>query len=192
MADSPGAPATVLIVDDDPDITDLYADWLDEDYVVRAAYGGDEALERFDDDVDVVLRDRRMPDSSGDDVLAALRERDGDIRVVMVTAVTPDYDILDLGFDAYVTKPADRDDLIDAVRRMLTRSAYNDRIVEYYRLVAKRAALEGEKPTSELQSSEDFADLVDRIETLEAEVDETLREFDHDDFEAALHDLDRG
>ncbi|MDX1748088.1 MAG: response regulator, partial [Halobacteriales archaeon] len=57
----------VLIVDDEPEIVDLYNRRLKGTYAVRTAYGGTEALEEADESVDIVLLDRRMPDLSGDD-----------------------------------------------------------------------------------------------------------------------------
>ncbi len=80
----------VLVVEDEPDLADLYATWLRGEYRVRVAYGGREALEKLDDEVEVVLLDRRMPDLSGDEALKEIRERGFDCRVAMVTAVEPD------------------------------------------------------------------------------------------------------
>jgi len=76
--------ATVLVVDDEHHLADLYTDYLADDHEVLTAYGGEEALELLDDpdtDVDVTLLDRRMPDLSGDEVLAAIDDTDEEIRV---------------------------------------------------------------------------------------------------------------
>lgn len=54
--------ATVLVVDDEKDLADVYAEHLKERYTVRTEYSGNEALEAMSPDVDVVLLDRRMPD----------------------------------------------------------------------------------------------------------------------------------
>lgn len=51
---------TVLIVEDEQALADLYADRLGEAYVVETAYDGREALEQLDEGIDVVLLDRRM------------------------------------------------------------------------------------------------------------------------------------
>jgi len=105
-------PPLVLVVEDEPDLADLYAAWLGDEYRVRTAYGGQEALDELDeadDEVDAILLDRRMPGLSGDEVLAAVRERGIDCRVAMVTAVEPDFDILKMGFDDYLVKPVTSD-----------------------------------------------------------------------------------
>ncbi|OYR71882.1 DNA-binding protein, partial [Halorubrum sp. E3] len=46
--------ATVLAVDDEPDLAELYRVYLDSAYDVRIATGGEEALDAMDDAVDVV------------------------------------------------------------------------------------------------------------------------------------------
>jgi len=184
--------ATILIVDDEPSITDLYALRLEDEYHVRTAYSGSEALERIDDDVDVVLLDRRMPDLSGDDVLTKIREEGIDCRVAMVTAVDPDFDILDLGFDAYVVKPVSEEDLKDTVETLLRRSAYDDQLRKLTSMMSKKAALEAEKNETELQGNEEYQRLVEDLQELRADLDDTVEDLDADDFSAAFYTLSRG
>jgi DNA-binding response OmpR family regulator len=181
--------ATVLIVEDERALADLFTNWLNDEFDVRTAYNGEEALEKLDDDVDVVLLDRRMPGLSGDDVLERLRGRGIDCHVVMVTAVAPDFDIIDMGFDEYLVKPVDRATMIGTVERMLSRSAYGDQLGELQSLIAKRAALQSEKDETELEASEEFAELESRIDELETDIDTTISEFEDADFEAAFRDL---
>jgi DNA-binding response OmpR family regulator len=183
--------ATILIVDDEPSITDLYALRLEDEYDVRTAYSGSEALEKIDDDVGVVLLDRRMPDLSGDDVLAKIREDGIECRVAMVTAVDPDFDILDLGFDAYVVKPVSENDLKETVDTLLRRSEYDDKLQELTGLMSKKAALESEKTQDDLEHNEEYQRLKRRLDGLRAELDETVDELDEEDFSAAFYALSR-
>ena len=183
-------PATVLVVDDERDVADAYAAQLENEYIVMTAYGGQEALEKLDTSVDVVLLDRRMPGLSGDEVLDALRGRGLDVRVAMVTAVDPDFDIIEMPFDDYVIKPVSRDDLFQTIERLLTASDYESKLRTYYSLTAKHATLLANKPESELAESEEFADLAERVEELGEDLDETVASFDDNDFEAAFRDLD--
>ncbi len=182
-------PATVLVVDDEPDVADAYAAQLEEDYIVSTAYSGQEALDQLDDAIDIVLLDRRMPGVSGDEVLEHIRDRGLDCRVAMVTAVDPDFDIIDMPFDDYVIKPVSRDDLFNTIDRLLTASEYEAKLREYYSLTAKHATLLSNKPESELAESEDFAELERRMAEVREGLDETISEFDDDDFEAAFRDL---
>ncbi|MFB6167512.1 MAG: HalX domain-containing protein [Haloferacaceae archaeon] len=170
--------ATVVVVEDEPDLADLYATWLEGDYDVHAAYGGEEALGVFDglDDLDVVLLDRRMPDISGDEVLTALRDRGVDARVAMVTAVEPDFDIVAMGFDDYLVKPVSRETLEETVSKLLLRDEYADGVRELFSLASKKALLEAEKSAAELDGSEEYAELSDQIAVHRDELDATLNE----------------
>ncbi|WP_415380989.1 HalX domain-containing protein [Halosimplex sp. TS25] len=181
---------TVLVVDDERDIADLYSTWLGEEYDVRTAYGAEEALDEADDAVDVVFLDRQMPEMNGDEVLEALRQRELDCRVVMVTAVDPDFDIVDMPFDDYLTKPVMLEDLYEAVDRMLTRENYDDRMQEFFSLASKKATLEAEMEYAELQNNEEYKRLEAEVETLRREADQSVAEVsDTEDFETLFQEF---
>jgi len=179
----------VVVVDDEPDLADLYTAWLGDSYDVRTAYGGEEAIERVDGDVDVALIDRLMPERSGDEVLATVRERGHDCQVAMVTAVEPDFDIIEMGFDAYLVKPVLRDDLRETVGRLLTRGTYDAQVRELFSLASKRAALMTQKDPAALAENEAHQRLDTRFDELREELDETVSELDARDFEVTLRRL---
>ncbi|MFC6864881.1 response regulator [Halomicroarcula sp. GCM10025817] len=181
--------ATVLVADDEKDVADVYALRLRNEYQTETAYGGAEALEKVGEDVDVILLDRRMPDVSGDEVLAEIRERNLDTRVIMITAVDPDFDILDMPFDDYLCKPIDKDDLVAAIDQQLAARRYDDRMAEYLEVTSKLTLLEAEKTAQSLDENEDIASLKARAEALKTEMDETLSEFR--DVDAAFKEIDR-
>jgi len=186
-ADTP----VVLIVEDEPDVAETYRLWLEGDYEVRMAHSGDEGLEELDESVDVVLLDRMMPGLSGDEVLERIRDRALDCRVAMVTAVEPDFDILEMGFDAYLCKPIKSDQLYDTVENLLDRSEYDDLLQEYYSLVEKQATLEAAKSSAELTDNEEYRAVQDRIDELQGNLSTTLDGIDSDeDFIATLRGLD--
>ncbi|MFB6151777.1 MAG: response regulator transcription factor [Haloarculaceae archaeon] len=183
----------VLVVDDEQDIADLYSTWLSDPYTVRTAYGPHEALEKADEALDVVLLDRQMPEMTGDEVLERIRERDLGCRVVMVTAVDPDFDILEMPFDDYLTKPVMLDDLREVVERMLKREAYDENVQDFFSLAAKKATLEAEKDPVELQNSEEYQRLQGEVERLRDEADTTVTELDDtDDFNAIFQEFPGG
>ncbi|MFB6267872.1 MAG: HalX domain-containing protein [Halodesulfurarchaeum sp.] len=187
MTDRP----SVLIVEDERELATLYADWLADEYDVSTAYTVADAREKLDEETDVVLLDRRMPESSGDTVLDFIDERGLDPQVAMVTAVDPDFDIIDLGFDAYVIKPVERQDLRELVRQLLIRGLYNDQVRRYFSLVSKRANLEATKAPNELESRESYRELIEEIEEIEARLDDIVARLDDDDFAAVLRSLKR-
>jgi DNA-binding response OmpR family regulator len=179
----------VLIVDDEAEVADVYALRLRTEYDTETAYGGEEALEAVEESVDVVLLDRRMPRVSGDDVLSTIRERGLDIRVIMNTAVDPDFDIVDMPFDDYLCKPVQKEDLVAAIEQQLTASRYDDQLTEYLEITSKIALLEAEKTDTELDASEEVTELRERAERLRVDIDDALSEFDG--FEAAFNEVSR-
>lgn len=175
------SPGTVLVVDDDATVVDAYAANLRDRYTVRTAHSGQEAIESLDEAVDVVLLDRRMPDTSGDDVLAHVRDRGLNCRVAMVTAVPPDIDIIEMGFDDYLVKPASKETLHATVESLLARATYDTQMREYFSLVSKRSILEERKGNQNLRASEEFRQLADQIDYLESVLDDTLSQLDDRD-----------
>jgi DNA-binding response OmpR family regulator len=182
----------VLIVDDEQSLADLYAYWIDEFAEARTAYDGTEALEQLDEGVDVMLLDRRMPGLSGDEVVDAVEQRDLDVRVVMVTAVDPGFDIVDMGIDDYLIKPVDQPELVETVERMIVRNSYDDRLQEKFQLVEKKVTLEAAKTPHELDESEEYAELTRRLDAVERDLDSTVEEFDDTDFTVAFRELPDG
>jgi putative nucleotidyltransferase with HDIG domain len=77
----------VLCVDDEPDILKLMVRLLERlDLSVTTASGPDAALEVFDHDrFDLVITDIRMPGMDGHAFLAAIRERDPQVPVIVAT-----------------------------------------------------------------------------------------------------------
>lgn len=166
------ATATVLLVDDDRELVDAYASQLDSRYTVRVAYSGEEALDRLDASIDVVLLDRRLPDRSGDGILQDIRDAGYDCRVALVTGVEPDFDIIEMACDDYLVKPVDETDLVGSIERLLTVGAFDDGLRELFSSVSTAAALECQKPPSELEESAEYAALRERIDRLESRMED--------------------
>jgi DNA-binding response OmpR family regulator len=167
---SPDESATVLVVDDEEDLTNLYATWLMSDYEVRTATDGAEAVDQLDDDLDVILLDRRMPEMSGDEVLEEVRTRDVGAQVAMLTAVSPDVNIAEMPFDDYVTKPVEKEEVHATVEVLLERSAYDRKSREFFALASKKAALE----SANEHATEEYGKITDRMAEIRDEIDQTL------------------
>jgi DNA-binding response OmpR family regulator len=127
------APATVLVVDDDPVILKLLeVNFEMEGFEVVRAADGAEGLERARAVLpDIVVLDVMMPRMTGYEVAKALREHDDTARIpiIFVTARAQSSDIergMELGVDDYITKPFDPLDLIDRVNTLLARSQAGD------------------------------------------------------------------
>jgi DNA-binding response OmpR family regulator len=167
---------TVLVVDDEPELAELYTAFLEDDYEVIMATGGEEALEKADENVDVVLLDRRMPEMSGDEVLARLAEHGLGLQVAMLTAVEPERDIVDLPFDEYKTKPVTRDELLALVSVLLERAEYDKHSQEFFSLAVKKATLEAVNE----HGSEEYREVTERLTEIREGIDMTLEEMSAD------------
>jgi CheY-like chemotaxis protein len=99
----------VLIVDDEPELTDVVREYLQEIYEVVVAHSGAAALASFRQKrPDVVFLDVNMPGPSGVEVLKELRRADPTLPVIMITVNTEAAvleECLREGAFAYVPKP---------------------------------------------------------------------------------------
>lgn len=159
--------ATVMVVDDDPEIVDVISGFLRPTYDVRQAQAGRTAINMMDDSVDVILLDRNMPGMTGDRFLQEIRDDGYECPVGLVTAVYPDFDIWGLSFDDYILKPVDRDELRSTVEALLERQTMSEKAREYLSIQAKMNALEAVKEPYELEASEEYAGLRNRLAALE-------------------------
>jgi len=173
----------ILVVEDEEPLADLYEIWLNDEYTVDTVHSGEEAVESLDETPDVVLLDRRLPDRSGGSVLEEIREREFDCRVAMVSAVSPDLDVLEMDFDTYLKKPASEADLNAVVEQLLARTGYGDRLNDYFALVSKRATL---RANVEAGSERRYQDLDARITELERQLEDPLSEFTREEFESVF------
>ena len=117
--------ATILVVDDEPKITQLVRDYLERaGFVVVTAGDGREALMRArTEHPDLVVLDLGLPQLDGLDVTRRLRQ-EADVPIIMLTARDDETDKLiglELGADDYVTKPFSPRELVARVRAVLRR-----------------------------------------------------------------------
>ena len=115
----------ILIVDDEPKITRLVRDYLENaGFGVTIARDGHEALMRARTErPDLIVLDLGLPGVDGLDVTRALR-RDTGLPIIMLTARAAEADTvvgLELGADDYVTKPFSPRELVARVRAVLRR-----------------------------------------------------------------------
>ncbi|HVJ16645.1 MAG TPA: response regulator [Polyangiaceae bacterium] len=113
--------ASVLVVDDEPQVLVALEDLLSDEFVVHKADSGEEALRvvRREPEIAVVVTDQRMPEMRGDELLAKLRHKSDATRILLtgyadLSAVARS--VNEGGIFAYVTKPWDPQDLHNKVR----------------------------------------------------------------------------
>jgi DNA-binding response OmpR family regulator len=115
----------ILVVDDEPKITDVLKSYLERDgFQVASAGNGRQAIERADGyKPDLVILDLNLPDIDGLEVCRAIR-RQSDIPVIMLTGRGEEVDRivgLELGADDYVTKPFSAREIVARVKAVLRR-----------------------------------------------------------------------
>ncbi|SMP08489.1 response regulator [Halobellus salinus] len=168
--------STVLIVDDQQDLADLFGIWLQEQFEVYVAYSGEDALEIFaEESIDIVLLDRQMPGLSGTDVLHSIRENGDAQQVIMVTAVQPTEELASIAVDEYLLKPTDRTTLLQAVEAAELVLTYEDSLTEFLSLTARKATLEANLDRTALAKDDRYSNLLRKIRELEKDADTALQ-----------------
>ena len=169
---------SILLVEDEDTLRDAYSRILGERYDISTAATGAAAIDAISADIDIVLLDRRLPDMGGDDVLREIQARNYDCYVAMVTAVDPDFDIIEMGIDDYLVKPLSSDELQDAIERLLSLAEFDSLYRELSQKRVKRNILAEERSQAELDDSGEFDDLRSEIEALEDELADVAGECD--------------
>jgi DNA-binding NtrC family response regulator len=113
---------SVLVVDDESGILDSLNILLrNEGFTPHLAHGGKAGLERIAEmSPDIVLTDIRMPNVSGVEILAAARQSDPDVPVILMTAqatLQSAMQAVNEGAFYYIQKPFRNDELIAILRR---------------------------------------------------------------------------
>ncbi len=121
-----GAP-TILVVDDEPQIRELMALYLERaGFRTRSLDGGGGVLDDVArNHVDLMVLDLMLPDVDGFSILRDLRESGSDLPVIVLSARGQEAERvmgLQLGADDYVVKPASPREMVARVTAVLRRS----------------------------------------------------------------------
>lgn len=115
----------ILIAEDDKDIVELLKLYLESSgFDVTCVYDGVSALEIFKDNVfDLIIADLMMPKLNGYELIKELRKT-SNVPIIITSAKNMDSDKvlgLDIGADAYITKPFNPLELVAYVKALLRR-----------------------------------------------------------------------
>ena len=124
--------ATLLVVDDEPDVREVLEEYfVAHGYEVLAADGADSARAlAAGHAVDLALVDIHMPGEDGLSLARHLRERHAQLAIIMLTSAGTIVDRivgLEMGADDYVPKPFDPRELMARVRSVLRRTSATGR-----------------------------------------------------------------
>ena len=142
---APPARGRILIVDDEEDIRESLETLLTlEGYSVDMAVNGTAGLERMGQTAfDLVLLDLMMPDMSGMEVLAEVRQRDRETPIFLITAygsIDVAVKALKAGANDYFSKPWDNEKLIIEIDRQIAKGRLERENVELKRALKQRYA----------------------------------------------------
>lgn len=120
--------ATILIVDDEPDVRDVLVEYfVSHGYAVMGAESAGVAKTMAaEHSIDLALVDIHMPGEDGLSLARHLRERYAKIAIVMLTSAAMVVDRivgLEMGADDYVPKPFDPRELLARVKSVLRRTS---------------------------------------------------------------------
>jgi two-component system, OmpR family, response regulator len=116
----------VLVVDDDPSVRQMMADYLgDYDITVSAVATGREMNEVLAREaIDLLILDLRLPGEDGLQIARQLREQ-SELAIIVITGRKEEADrvmALELGADDYLTKPFSPRELLARIRALLRRT----------------------------------------------------------------------
>ena len=122
----------ILVVDDEKDVVEVVSHFLKEEgYTVHTAHNGEEALEKADNDIDLVVLDIMLPGVDGYEVCNKLRGRveTETIPIIFLSAKDEEEDQVEglmMGGDDYLTKPVSPQVLVAHVKAVLRRSGVEE------------------------------------------------------------------
>lgn len=113
----------ILIIDDEENIRNLLKSMLyDYGKIYEADFGKKGMLLFQQEKPDIILLDIMLPDTSGVELLQQIREKDKNVKIIMITAyetIKSVIDIMDIEISGYITKPFVVKDVIQNISKIL-------------------------------------------------------------------------
>ena len=126
----------ILVVEDEERLLESIREGLvHSGYVVDTALDGEEgSFMAFTNDYDLIILDINIPKKDGFEILREIRERDREVNIIMLTALSDVDDRVrgfDLGANDYVLKPFHFEELKARIRSLLRRqTTIKDAVIE--------------------------------------------------------------
>ena len=123
---------TLLICDDEPDLLELYAAMLSDDYKIMKASSGEECIRKYIEtkekmhDITVILLDFRIGEVTGDKVARDIKEING-AKIILISAYEINHDLIQRLKDErviveFVSKPIS----LDTLKRIIAKTIVKD------------------------------------------------------------------
>lgn len=118
---------TILIVEDEKNISEVYRDVLEENnYKTITAETGTEALKIIEEKMpDLIILDIKLPDVTGTEILAQVRAYNTSVPIIVSTAVSSEKlkTSLDRWANMVITKPVDMKFLLEKIKGFLAKTS---------------------------------------------------------------------
>jgi two-component system response regulator HydG len=139
----------ILIIEDDVTFSQLLEGFLQKNgYEPHAEYEVKKSLKRLEQEsFDLLLMDYRLPDGTGLDVLAHIREKGSATPVIIMTSfndVRTAVRSIQLGASDYITKPVNPDELL-----MIIKNAFGKKTGEKANLTGYADTIKGKSPIAD-------------------------------------------
>lgn len=109
----------VLVVEDEPELADIFTIWLSDGFDVETVTRGEEALSLLEDGFDAIILDWRLPDVSGEEILSTIRETKVESPVAVITGADPELITVTDDVDLVLRKPIRSHELIEAIEELV-------------------------------------------------------------------------
>jgi two-component system, chemotaxis family, chemotaxis protein CheY len=112
---------TAIVVDDEPDIVDIFSDLLREREidVIAKGYSGKEAIDLWTSNKpDILFIDIMMPDGTGIYTIKKIRQKNKNAFIIAVTAddsIVTEAKLKDLNVNGIAYKPVDMDKIMEII-----------------------------------------------------------------------------
>lgn len=166
--------STVLVVDDEQRVAECYKIFVEQQHNAEVAIGGREAVEKLDENIDIVLLDRRMPDLHGSEVIDYINEEDHACRVIIISAIDPDMEILKNEFVKYIKKPVEQDELLQAIQETIVFDESGQSHIEYLKLIEKAHIMQSEFTKVKLEDNHYYNKIIDSINSMREQFNDNV------------------
>ncbi len=163
-----GSPPNVLVIDDESGILESLNILLrTEGFQPHLAHGGRKGLEMLGElSPEIILTDIRMPSVSGVEILAAARERDPDVPVILMTAqatLQSAMQAVNEGAFYYIQKPFRNDELVAILKRAAEHRQLRIENKSLKQEIKRRERPQGDRPVG---SSKAWLEVLQLAETV--------------------------
>lgn len=180
--DQTGDSPQVLVIEDEEEIAEMYTEYLADSYEIRTANDGLAAMVQLSDEVDVVILDRNLGNWTGETILGVIQDKQLDCQVIMVTGEEPEPGISKFPIQEYLRKPVKLSKLKETIEEVLLRANSPRTEQELLSLISRKDALEDAFTLSILEASEEYQQLMIRIELAEEKLNKHPKKLPHSKF----------